>query len=288
MLPSKINPHFDLHRTLDGHPFPTTGTCTGPKLLDTTVAAMYTLSREQKRWTGKIEDVADAIRLTATELAKWGDDWQASSEVDVVFRGGLTRSLDSVEELVQLHASEVADITKVRATVDVYGPSISYVSEGPRVTISLGAFDAGIRVETSGQDRSRVEGVTSNILRTLNRSMTLNRELRQLTRWGILVTAFVVAFVWVMAGSVLSSFGGISREMASSWQAWLITWGPVMLIFVTGALLMWTLPRFELLVDGRPSRFRRLRGLILTSAGSLVLAIVASVIWLAISSAFGD
>jgi len=32
MLPSNINPHFDLHRTLDGSPSPTTGTCTGPKL----------------------------------------------------------------------------------------------------------------------------------------------------------------------------------------------------------------------------------------------------------------
>ncbi len=32
MLRSKIYSHFDLPRTLHGHPSPTTGTCTGPKL----------------------------------------------------------------------------------------------------------------------------------------------------------------------------------------------------------------------------------------------------------------
>jgi hypothetical protein len=150
---------------------------------------------------------------------------------------------------------------------------------GFRARIHVERESPVLTVEVVGEDRTRVEGLISQLEDVLRRGRQRpgsNNALLGLALLFCVSIGFLSVFLWRAFHP--TSPQGINTPVETAW----------LLVTLLGAIgpfvaMVWLLPPLQLLRPGEPTRLRRFRLAVMAFVGSLIVSIVATVIYDAVT-----
>jgi hypothetical protein len=224
------------------------------------------MTRQWRRWAGTIQDIERATRVAIDVLAQRSRN-EPPCQIEIALPQRVTNA-DSPDALqTEIDTRDLALIRSIR--IDVGS------KRGLRATIHVERDSPSLTVEVVGEDRTRVEGLTSQLEELLRRGAQRPRSDETLLGVGIGVcfaTLFIGIFVW-------RTFDPTERIVIDTPIEYLYL---ILILFGSvGSLLavLWLMPGLQLLKPGEPTRLRRFRLTVMAFVGSLIASIVATVIY---------
>lgn len=250
---------------------------------------MVTKSVGWARWGGHRSDILRAARAAGDVLQTWSGFPPAYS-VTIEFQNDLIERTGNLASLENLHRDEVRDIEDVTIEVEPSREAWQEVMEEhilrdePRPPAPTGDVrirvwrSSGVRAEVRGDERERVEGLA------LRLQGILGRGAPTVVRWDRWFIAFAAAGilinVGIFLGPIVPRWWGIASRNGK-WETGEVVGllvGPILGLLM--ALAIWyVFPNVEILDDGELSRFRRLRALLGSVAGAIVLGVAGSLVY---------
>lgn len=256
---------------------------------------MITATKNWRRWCGPRQDLARALELAAQELEQWTGA-PSVTDVRVEDDEGFTETGPYESVLATRHPSELAHLRSVVATVapDLHrwrnkvaeDRALAYEKQEPydapsqpSAEVEVRITNYGAKLSVQGDDRTRVQGLTTRVIDALGRSATNSPGVDRflIAMLGILLSlgAFFLGVAvarWtgligpapndrLEVGELLSGLGGliVSASLA--------------------AALWWMFPTVEMLDEAGVGRARRFRTWIVAVVAALVIALIGSLIY---------
>jgi hypothetical protein len=228
------------------------------------------MTRQWDRWAGTIEDIDRAIRLALDILAQRGRT-DPPCEIEIAFPQRVTNA-DSPDALqTEIDTRDLDLIRSIRINVGA--------RRGLRATIHIERDSPALTVEVVGENRTRVEGLTSQLEEALGRGKQRPGSNTAVGGLGLLLCLSIVVlgvFLW----RVFYPTGGqIGIDTPAEFAA--------LVLILFGALgsfgaALWLLPALQLLKPGEQTRLRRFRLAVTAFIGSLIVSIAATAIYEAV------
>jgi hypothetical protein len=225
------------------------------------------MTRQWYRWAGTIEDIERATRL-ALDIIGQRTRTDPLCKIEIALPQRVTNA-DSPDALqTEIDTRDLDLIRSLRIEVGA--------KRGLRATIHVERASAVLTVEVTGEDRTRVEGLTSQLEELLRKGMQRPAGTNTPTAIGLILAfgVFIACFnIWrALAGS--ESMREIDTPIDFV--------GVVLLLSATlGTVpaVLWLLPELQLLKPGDQPRLRRFRFAAVTFIGGVVTSIIATVIY---------
>jgi hypothetical protein len=220
------------------------------------------MTRQSDRWAGTIEDIERATRL-AIDVLSQRTRTEQPCHIQIVLPGRVTDA-DTPDALrTEIDTRDLTLIRTIRIEVGA--------KRGTRATIHVERQPPAMTIEVTGDDRTRVEGLISQLDELLRRGrqrLTVNNI------GGLLVlSALVVVFG---GGMLIQVVEGNPASLSRTATAFL-----VVVILVAVAMVpagLWLFPGLELLGPGNQTRARRFRfgivAFVISIASSLGAALI--------------
>jgi hypothetical protein len=252
---------------------------------------MVTGDKKWPRWCGARDDLVRAIRL-ATELVTEGAGLAVEPEVTVTLADGITDSGEGTAPIENLHRDELRDVDAVDVTVEVshiawWEAHESAREKGereppkPEERISLRLSKSlGIRLEVRSEDRTRAEGIRSQLVHALKPGTPDKPRFDRFVFLAAITPAALAA--WALSLPIVRGLGLASRN--GHVEAAELVGEITAPILVVGSLLAlwWMFPSMELFDERGAGRFRRFRGWFFATLGGLILAVASAAMYDAI------
>jgi uncharacterized membrane protein YeaQ/YmgE (transglycosylase-associated protein family) len=257
-------------------------------------------------WAGSRTEIHRAALEASDAVAEWSG-YPSVVSGTVTLEGGLTQTIDGIDSLTVIHRTDLRSITQlwidIKPSRDAYweakeehrklvrasaeenarrGEQIRPEEEFPSlsdasVALRFAWAGYGVRIEVTGDDRSRVVGLFDRLQQLLCERQALRHIDPGLT--GFLV-AFILANVGLLVGSWLPRAIGIAQH-DGKWQVPEIA-GPIIGAVVgiaVGLALYLLYPTLEVLDDSDKSRAERFGTWVLGGIAAIVLGLIASGIY---------
>jgi hypothetical protein len=228
------------------------------------------MTRQWDRWAGTVQDLERATRLAVDVLAQRSRaDPPCQIEIALPQRVTNAESPDALQTEI-----DTRDLDLIRSILIDVG-----AKRGLRATIHVERDSPALTMEIVGEDRTRVEGLASQLEELLRRGKQRPSSNNAVGGLGLLLCftmVFLGVFIW-RAFDTTSSEVGIDTpaEFAAL----------ILILFValgSFAAVLWLLPALQLLRPGEQTRLRRFRVAAMAFVGSLVASIAATVIYEAV------
>jgi hypothetical protein len=218
---------------------------------------------------GTVEDIDQATRL-ALDILGQRSRTDPPCQIEIAFPQRVTNA-DSPDALqTEIDIRDLALIRSIRINVGA--------KRGLRATIHVERNPPVLTVEVVGEDRTRVEGLISQLEDVLRRGRQRPGSSNVIGGVGIFL-CFSIVFISVSIWRAVESGSEIVIDAPAEYI--------VLPLIVFGALgsfyaVPWLLPGLQLLKPGEQTRLRRFRLAVLATLGSLIVSIVATVIYEAV------
>jgi hypothetical protein len=224
------------------------------------------MTRQWQRWAGTIEDVERATRLAIDVIGQRSrTDTPCKIEIALPQRVTNADSPDALQAEI-----DTRDLDLIRSLRIEVGSR-----RGLRATIHLERVSPALTVEVVGDDRTRVEGLTSQ-LEELLRKGRQSPGGNDIEKGIAVLVCFGVAIGGVYVWRALANTGSRIEIDTPAEYVSLLT----LLATAFGALgaVFWLMPGLQLLRPGEQTRLRRFRGAVVAVAVSLITSLVATVV----------
>jgi hypothetical protein len=221
------------------------------------------MTRKWDRWAGTVQDIERATRLSIDVLAQ-RTRIEPPCHIEIALPGRVTDA-DTPDALDT--EIDTRDLTLIRSIrVEVGG------KRGLRAIIHIERQQPALTVEVSGEDRTRVEGLVSQLDDLLHRG----KQRPGVLGVNLVMVASILAVVllWVSRVALLERNTTMPAAVAAALVAALIL--AVVGISYGGS---WLLPSLELLVPGAQTRLRRFRLAVIAFASSVFASVAATLIY---------
>jgi hypothetical protein len=231
------------------------------------------MTRQWDRWAGTVEDIERATRL-AIDVLSQGSRTEPPCQIEIAFPQRVTNAESPDALQTEIDIRDLALIRSIRINVGA--------KRGLRATIHVERDSPALTVEVVGENRTRVEGLTSQLEELLRRGNQRPGGKNAIGGLAILF-CFSIVFIGISIWRTIDQTSG-SSEITVDSPAELAA----LLLIVFGAFgsfyaVLWLLPDLELLRPGEPTRLRRFRLAVMAFVGSLIVSIVATVIYEAVT-----
>jgi hypothetical protein len=221
------------------------------------------MTRQWDRWAGTIQDIERATRLAAEVLAQ-RTRTEPPCHIEIALPGRVTHA-DTPQALeTEIDTRDLSLIRSIRIEIGS--------KRGLRATIHLERQQPAGTVEVSGDDRTRVEGLISQLGDLLGRG----KQRLGVIGTNVLIVGSIVTVVllWVSVTAPLDRKGPTPPLVAVALVALLI-----LAVVGVGYGGSWLLPSLELLVPGAQARLRRFRLAVIAFASSVFASVAAALIY---------
>jgi hypothetical protein len=234
-------------------------------------AAMPTtkMIRQWDRWAGTITDLEHATQL-AIDTVGQRSRTEPPCQIEIAFPQRVTNaeSPDALE--TEIDTRDLALIQSIRILVGA--------KRGLRATIHLERNSPALTVEVVGEDRTRVEGLTSQLEELLRRGKQRPASNNSVGGLGLFLCLSIAIF-GVIAWSALEPRDAEGIQTPAEAVALFLTLAGALSSFF---VVLWLLPALQLLKPGEQSRWRRFRVAVIAFVGSLITSVIASVLYEAV------
>jgi hypothetical protein len=227
-------------------------------------------TRQWHRWAGTVEDIDKATRL-AIEIIGQTSHTDTPCEIEIAYPQRVTNA-DSPDALqTEIDTRDLELIRSIRIAV---GTRLGF-----RATIHVERKAPALTVEVIGEDRTRVEGLISQLKDLLGRGRQWPTGAS--TDGGIaLVLMFSIVIITGLTWDAVTKSEGKTEVDSPIEYAVLIF---VVLLAISVFLVVpWILPDLQLLKPGERTRLRRFRLAAIGFVGSVGASLLASVIYTAV------
>jgi hypothetical protein len=186
----------------------------------------------------------------------------------VVERGGLTITLDQADELAD--ALNAHDLSLINALSIKVG---KYMLSSVQIRLERGWWEgAGLTLDVAGSDRTRVEGLASQ----LGDALKPRGRVGLPWLYGTRLLVVLIAAIWTtMVAGVLLTRTLPNTEVGVRLA---IVFGPVAVVGGLVVFAAWAGPTIEVLEAGQRSRYVRLRARVLALVAALVIGTAGSIL----------
>jgi hypothetical protein len=225
------------------------------------------MTRQWDRWAGTVEDIDQATRL-ALDILGQRSRTDPPCQIEIAFPQRVTNAESPDALQTEIDIRDLALIRSIRINVGA--------KRGLRATIHIERDPPALTVEVVGEDRTRVEGLVSQLEEVLQRGRQ-----RPGSNNAIPGIAFLSCFsIVLLSVFLLRAFRTTSSQIGidtPAEYAWLF----LTLFAAIGSIfaILWLLPPLQLLRPGEPTRLRRFRLAVMAFVGSLIVSIAATVIY---------
>lgn len=268
---------------------------------------MFKKAHDWKRWSGKRDDIIEACNLASSELEKW-NNFPSHIDIQIEYNHNLEHTNVTLEQFEQLHDSDLLEIETLAIQISantglhrekreeyqkykyelksglkvdgistiVEPPDLEY---GIKVALIFRAWShsKGANLYVDGPDRTRVEGLTSAIVKILGRSFSGFRRIRGGSNGLALFNGAVIGY-WI-GEATLFIYKRISNIKYTDLQDLLI---PIFSAFFFG-WLVWTvwrsMPTLEILETNSDSKFSKMKGKLISWPTAIIAGVFASAIY---------
>ena len=232
-------------------------------------AAMATtkMTRQWYRWAGTIEDIERATRL-ALDIIGQRSRTEPPCRIEIALPQRVTNAESPDALQTEIDTRDLDLIRSLRIEVGA--------KRGLRATIHVERDSPALTVEVVGEDRTRVEGLTSQLDELLRKG--LQRPGGTNTEGGL---AFLLGFGVAIAGIIVWRALAGSRSLSALDTPAEIAALVLLLVATIGTILgaLWLTPGLELLKPGEQPRLRRFRLAVIAFAGSVATSLIAALIY---------
>lgn len=222
------------------------------------------MTRQWDRWAGTTSDIEHAARLALDFLAP--RTAESRCRVEIALPGRVTEA-ETPDALVT--DIDTRDLTLVQSIRVVVGDR-----RQPKVTIHVERQSPAVTVEVVGENRTRVEGLTSQLEGVFNRG-------RQHLSPNALAGIALILVIAMVAGGVIAL--RLLGMMDATGEASPVA-GVALLLLVPGGVgvfygVNWLFPALELISVGSHTRARRFRLAIVAFVASVLASLAATIIY---------
>jgi hypothetical protein len=247
---------------------------------------MISFTKRWRRYCGPRSELVRATEIAA-DVVQEATGVETKVEVELDDRHGMTESTSSVDALTARHPTELADLESIAITVKTdtlawikehRGEGGKRVAEVPVGPVRIRVSNLGTTLAVSGDDRTRVEGLSRQLVDVLGRAATNWPGFPRDAFFGVGAVLFTLGILLaLLVGRWLDLIGRSPDRLALDETIVLIIGA------VVGGLIgfagWWLFPEVEILDEGGVGRARRFRTGIIALVGALIVAIVGSFIY---------
>jgi hypothetical protein len=229
------------------------------------------MTRQWRRWAGPIGDIERATRL-ALEIIGQRTRTEPPCEIEIALPQRVTTADNPDALQTQIDTRDLDLIRSIRINVGS--------KRGLRATIHVEREAPALTIEVVGEDRTLVEGLTSQLEELLRKGK--QRIGNDSIQGGIFILVLVLT---TLAGvSILGAIDRNGQQIDVDTPAEYV----ILLLTVVGGIgsvyaVSWLLPDLQLLRPGERTRLRRFRLAVMAFVGSLIVSIMATVIYEAVT-----
>jgi hypothetical protein len=222
------------------------------------------MTRQWNRWAGTISDIERATRL-AIEVLGQRTRTEVPCHIQIAVPGRVTDATTPDALETEIDSRDLTLIRSIRIEVGA--------KRGMRATIHVERQSPALTVEVSGEDRTRVEGLISQLDDLLGRGRQPLGEESVRALAGLALIAVIIG-----GAGVVRALQG-PRASLSTLTAIIAV--PTILVLAIGAVfgVAWLFPGLELLEPGARTRTRRFRVAIIAFAISVLASLAAAWIY---------
>jgi hypothetical protein len=228
------------------------------------------MTRQWERWAGTVQELERATWL-AIDVLSQGSRTEPLCQIEIAFPQRVTNAESPDALQTEIDIRDLALIRSIRINVGA--------KRGLRATIHVERYPPVLTVEVVGEDRTRVEGLISQLEDVLRRGRQRPRSSDAIFGLVLLVSVSIV-FLGVFLWGAFHPTGSQGIETPAEGVWFLLT---LFVALGSSLAIFWLLPGLQLLRPGEPTRLRRFRLAVMAFVGSLIVSIVATVIYEAVT-----
>ena len=255
---------------------------------------MFELDRNWSRFVGSPEDIAAASQIIV-DTFEAATNFGMETSVVVEFAGGLTHKSDDLSPLTDLTAAQLQEVRLIQVGVDHDWNAVSEaqvearmadapVPVRPGCSAALRFTTTGTTLRIHGDDRASVVGLAGHVADRLGLraqgSLLPPGAAEGLKAGASLVLPVVLGSVGLAVGEVVGGGAGNGRWDGSE----IIGLVAGFALGLAASVSVWMIGRqLELIPPGGQSRARRWRGRIIGAVAALVIGLLGSALYDALS-----